>query len=52
MLIEYFGIHIPISISLGVIVLCLGGSILYSMNHNRKASTKKVEPENSPEPFN
>jgi tellurite resistance protein TerC len=35
MLIEYFNIHIPIFISLGVIVVCLGGSILYSLYHVR-----------------
>jgi tellurite resistance protein TerC len=35
MLIEYFNIHIPIFISLGVIVVCLGGSILYSIYHDR-----------------
>ncbi|HMP93403.1 MAG TPA: TerC/Alx family metal homeostasis membrane protein [Phnomibacter sp.] len=36
MLIEYFHIKIPIQISLGFIVLCLGGSILYSLQHSRK----------------
>lgn len=36
MLIEYFGIKISIFVSLGVIVLCLAGSILYSIRHNRK----------------
>ena len=36
MLIEYFDIHIPISVSLGVIVVCLGGSIIYSIYRNRK----------------
>jgi tellurite resistance protein TerC len=35
MLIEYFDIHIPIFISLGVIVVCLGGSILYSIRNDR-----------------
>lgn len=34
MLISYFGIHLPISVSLGAIVLCLGGSILYSIYRN------------------
>jgi tellurite resistance protein TerC len=36
MLIEYFGIHINIMISLAVIVACLTGSILYSMRNQRK----------------
>lgn len=39
MLIEFFQIHIPIFISLGVIVLCLGGSILYSVYYDRKNNT-------------
>jgi tellurite resistance protein TerC len=36
MLIEYFDIHIGIGVSLGVIVLCLVVSILYSQYHVRK----------------
>ncbi|MEY3432157.1 MAG: hypothetical protein RL131_93 [Bacteroidota bacterium] len=36
MLIEYFGIHIDILISLGVIVLCLTGSVLYSIRVKRQ----------------
>ena len=36
MLIEYFGIHINIMISLAVIVACLTGSILYSIRNQRK----------------
>jgi len=36
MLIEFFGIHIHIGISLGVIVACLAGSILYSMRTQRE----------------
>ena len=36
MLIEYFDIHIGIGVSLGVIVLCLVVSILYSHYHVRK----------------
>ncbi len=36
MLIEYFGIHINIMISLAVIVACLAGSILYSIRNQRK----------------
>lgn len=35
MLIEYFGIHIHIGISLGVIVACLAGSIIYSLRTQR-----------------
>jgi tellurite resistance protein TerC len=37
MLIEMFGIHISIFISLAVIVVCLTGSILYSRHHKRKS---------------
>ena len=43
MLIEFFHIKIPISVSLAVIVLCLTGSILYSMYHNRKGVPKNVD---------
>lgn len=35
MLLEHF-IHIPVYVSLIVIVLCLGGSILYSIYHKKK----------------
>ena len=35
MLIEYFGIHINIFISLGVIVACLAGSVGYSIKYPR-----------------
>jgi tellurite resistance protein TerC len=35
MLAEYF-IHIPVYVSLIVIVLCLGGAILYSLYHQKK----------------
>jgi tellurite resistance protein TerC len=35
MLIEYFGIHINIFISLGVIVACLAGSVGYSIKYSR-----------------
>lgn len=46
MLIEFFDIHIPIFISLGVIVVCLGGSILYSHYHDRrKASLDSTKPQ-------
>ena len=41
MLIEYFGIHLSIFISLCVIMLCLSGSILYSMETNRRKARKK-----------
>jgi tellurite resistance protein TerC len=43
MLIEYFDIHIPIFVSLAVIVFCLGGSIAYSIYHNRKSVTEKSD---------
>ena len=36
MLIEYFGIHINIFISLGVIVACLAGSVGYSIKYPRE----------------
>lgn len=36
MLIEFFNIHISILISLGFIVLCIAGSIIYSIYHARK----------------
>jgi amino acid permease len=36
MLIEYFGIHINIMISLAVILACLAGSIVYSIRNQRK----------------
>jgi tellurite resistance protein TerC len=35
MLIEYFGIHINIFISLGVIIACLAGSVGYSIKYSR-----------------
>ncbi|MEP6594602.1 MAG: TerC/Alx family metal homeostasis membrane protein [Ginsengibacter sp.] len=35
MLIEYFDIHIPIWISLSVIILCLVGSIIFSIYHKK-----------------
>jgi len=40
MLIEYFGIHISIYISLAVIIACLGGSILYSHLHHLAKKTR------------
>ncbi|RAJ75209.1 tellurite resistance protein TerC [Chitinophaga dinghuensis] len=39
MLAEYF-IHIPVYVSLIVIVVCLGGSILYSLYHEKKETPK------------
>jgi tellurite resistance protein TerC len=43
MLIEFFDIHIHIGISLGVIIACLAGSILYSLKTRRaKAEPDKV----------
>jgi tellurite resistance protein TerC len=36
MLVEYFNVHVPIWVSLLVIVTCLGGSIWYSQYHRRK----------------
>lgn len=43
MLIEYFGIHIHIGVSLGVIIACLAGSMLYSVRNQRE----KAIPENT-----
>ncbi|MFS8083268.1 MAG: TerC/Alx family metal homeostasis membrane protein [Ginsengibacter sp.] len=37
MLISWFGIHLHIGVSLGAIVLCLGGSILFSIYKNNQA---------------
>ncbi|HVI46913.1 MAG TPA: TerC/Alx family metal homeostasis membrane protein [Chitinophaga sp.] len=42
MLAEYF-IHIPVYASLIVIVLCLGGSILYSVYHQKKELPEREE---------
>lgn len=36
MLIEYFGIHLHIAISLLVIVICLGGAVLFSIFKNKQ----------------
>jgi tellurite resistance protein TerC len=38
MLVEYFNIHVPIYVSLLMIVVCLGGSIIYSMQVNKRRS--------------
>jgi tellurite resistance protein TerC len=43
MLIEYFDIRISIFISLGVIVACIAGSILYSMYHGKRKIALKEE---------
>src|SRR5688500_11778312 len=42
MLVEYFNIHVPIYISLMMIVVCLGGSIVYSIQITKRNS-KKLE---------
>lgn len=42
MLVSYFGIHLHISISLGVIVACLGGSVLFSIYKNNQAKKKSI----------
>jgi tellurite resistance protein TerC len=44
MLISYFGIHLHIVISLAVIVLCLGGSVLFSIYKNNQ-NLKKLKEE-------
>jgi tellurite resistance protein TerC len=36
MLVTFFNIHIPIAISLGIIVFCIGGSIWFSIWRNKK----------------
>jgi tellurite resistance protein TerC len=46
MLIEFFHIKIPIGISLGVIVLCLGGAILYSLHRAKNMPVAEVDVEN------
>lgn len=43
MLIEYFNIHISIYISLGVIVLCLGASIVFSIYAAKKGTPKSLD---------
>ncbi len=43
MLIEYLNIHISIYISLGVIVVCLVTSIIYSIYHKRKMPVPKSD---------
>lgn len=36
MLVKFFGVHVPTFISLIIIVICLGGSILYSVQASKK----------------
>lgn len=48
MLVEFFDIHISIYISLVIILLCLGGSIFYSMHTSRKGVPPVVD-DNEPE---
>jgi tellurite resistance protein TerC len=40
MLVEYWDIHISIFVSLAVILLCLTGSIVYSIHHKRKMASR------------
>ncbi len=40
MLVSYFGIYVPIAVSLLVIVLCLGGSVLFSIHKNNQNLNK------------
>lgn len=40
MLVSYFGLHVDIGISFLVIVLCLGGSVLFSIYKNSQESKK------------
>ena len=43
MLIEFFGIHISIYVSLGVIVACIAGSVLYSIYHDKPKHISSTE---------
>jgi tellurite resistance protein TerC len=38
MLVEYFDVHVPIYVSLMMIVICLGGSIVYSVQVTKRRS--------------
>lgn len=40
MLVEYFNIHVPIYISLMMIIICLGGSIVYSIQVTKRNSKR------------
>ncbi len=42
MLIEYFGIHLSVYISLVVIVVCLGASIAFSLYKKRVGNTERI----------
>src|SRR5688572_21380811 len=43
MLVEYFNVHVPIYVSLAMIVVCLGGSIAYSIQVNkRRANIEEI----------
>ena len=43
MLVEYFNIHIPVWVSLLVIVVCITTSIIYSTYHKRKGIPKNIK---------
>lgn len=43
MLISFFGIHLPVWVSLLAILLCLAGSILFSVYKNRQPMTDKTD---------
>jgi tellurite resistance protein TerC len=45
MLAEIFHFHMPVYVSLIVIVCCLGGAILYSIYHKKKGVPEKVTSE-------
>ena len=48
MLVGFFGLHLPVYVSLLVIVFCIGASILYSINVANKQAAKELaskEPE-------
>ncbi len=42
MLVEYFDVHIPVWVSLLVIVVCITTSIIYSAYHKRKGAPKNI----------
>ncbi|HEY8919645.1 MAG TPA: TerC/Alx family metal homeostasis membrane protein [Chitinophaga sp.] len=45
MLVEIFHVHLPVYLSLIVIVCCLGGAILYSIYHKKKGVPEKLTSE-------
>ena len=47
MLVEYLHIHIPVFVSLGVIIICLTGSILFSVYHKKVDIPEDATDENS-----